>query len=474
MAQTKLHQLIASFDRQEAREVGKFLRSPFFNQRKDVVLLFEALSGSSNKGWPDKEKLFAGVYPGKTYHDANFHLLQSYLLKLLEQYLAVKQNREDPFARQYSLMQAYQRRGLPVHLRYAASGLKKWLDRQPRRDSRHYEHLRDLCWEEYQEEVASKPSGGLNLRELSEYTDIAYFSQKLRQICLLTAHQAVYTVDYDNWSRSQQHLFAYLEEQDLIKTPAIGLYYHGYFVLRSNGEESAHFEQFNALLLEHSHRFSEPEVRELYLIAINYCIRRVNMGDRSFFDHMLALYQRGLETGALLENGKLSRFTYHNVVAAALQTRAYEWAKDFLLKYRGQLDEKYQDNSFFYSYARLEYEQGHYDEALTLIHNANFQDVLLNLAAKTITLKIYYALREYDLLDAHLNAMNNFIRRKKVLGYHRENYLNILRYTRKLLLLNFYDKAAVAALRREVEGEKVLTEKDWFFELLAPPSASTK
>ena len=79
-------------------------------------------------------------------------------------------------------------------------------------------------------------------------------------------------------------------------------------------------------------------------------------------------------------------------------------------------------------------------------------------------LKSYYHLEEFDLLDAHLNAMNNFIRRNKVLGYHKANYLNIIRYTKKLIALNAYDKKAVELLRQLLMAEEKLTEKNWLLQ----------
>ena len=67
--------------------------------------------------------------------------------------------------------------------------------------------------------------------------------------------------------------------------------------------------------------------------------------------------------------------------------------------------------------------------ALKLLQKAEFGDLLLNLAARSLQLKIYYELQELDLLDSHLQAFRTFLRRKKELGYHRDNYLNTVRFT---------------------------------------------
>jgi len=68
----------------------------------------------------------------------------------------------------------------------------------------------------------------------------------------------------------------------------------------------------------------------------------------------------------------------------------------------------------------------------------------------------------FDLLHSQLDAMRNYIHRKRVLGYHRTNYLNIIRYTEKLIKLNMADKTAVSEFVTAVTAEEVLSEKTFF------------
>ena len=95
---------------------------------------------------------------------------------------------------------------------------------------------------------------------------------------------------------------------------------------------------------------------------------------------------------------------------------------------------------------------------------AEYKDLMLSLAAKMLQLKIFFELQEFDLLESHLQAIRAFIRRKKVMGYHRENYLNTVHFTQKLLESNAFDKPARAALRREIEETKAVAEKEWLLE----------
>jgi tetratricopeptide (TPR) repeat protein len=136
----------------------------------------------------------------------------------------------------------------------------------------------------------------------------------------------------------------------------------------------------------------------------------------------------------------------------------------FIPQYRTALERSYRDSAYSFNMARLKFARKAYDEALELLQHSNYHEPLLNMAAKTMSLKIYYALGEFDVLAAHLEAFIKYIRRKPGLGYHRNNYLLLAQLTQKLISLNRNDKAEVQALRQRIESEPVLTEREWLLE----------
>lgn len=464
MENSKLVQVLKSLEKKEYLELRKFLQSPYFNHRADVTALYELLATAikKKKRIPAKESLYQALFPKEPYQDARFHLLVSYLFKLVEQYLSVQGFLQEESHSKLGLIRSYRQRNLTSHFRQVANRLKKEIEENPIRDSVFYEQCRNLFWEEYQMKVAVEPSSrNLYLEDLSRMTDLAYCSQKIRQVCLLVVQRSIYKIE--DPEGMEFPIIVFVKEQGLMEVPAIGIYYHAfYFVQEIEGEK--HFQKFKSLLFAHVSIFSVSENRELFLMAVNFCIKQVNEGNKAYFQEMFQLYQKALALNVLLENGKLSRFTYSNAVASGIQTEAFDWAKEITYQYRDYLEEEYQESAFHFNLARIEFEQNNYSEALTSINQAYFPDLFFNLAAKTITLKIYFHLEEFDLLDAHLNAMNNFIRRNKVLGYHRTNYLNIIRYTKKMITLNTYDKEAIAQLISMVQEEEKLTERKWLLE----------
>lgn len=80
-------------------------------------------------------------------------------------------------------------------------------------------------------------------------------------------------------------------------------------------------------------------------------------------------------------------------------------------------------------------------------------------------IRIYYSEDEFQLLDALLESMKVYINRKKTLvAQHKVPFLNLIKYTKKLVRINPYDKEAKAKLRQEIVAAKSLISKDWFLE----------
>ncbi|MEO0779323.1 MAG: hypothetical protein AAF146_22355, partial [Bacteroidota bacterium] len=196
MEKSKLLQVLRRLEKREISALRKFLHSPFFNTREDVRRLYEFLLPSLHK--PQhlvKEKVFHTLFPDRPYSDRDFHLLVSYLFKLVEKYLATREFLQDELEVKTQLMKSYRQRHLPGHFQYTVGQLRRALHASEVEDSQYYERQRDIYWEEYQMKVATDPSRKLNLEELTRTTEIAFFAQKMRQICLLTAQRSVYTIE---------------------------------------------------------------------------------------------------------------------------------------------------------------------------------------------------------------------------------------------------------------------------------------
>lgn len=461
MEKSLLVQLLQDLTAVEKREARKFLISPFFNQRADLVRLFDFLLDEKTENSPELAHRAATDRPDFDAQESR--LLLSYLHRLLEQFLALKNFLAEKNQVELHLAIAYRKRGMTPAFHRTRKNLQNTLEKQPRRDADFHRTQHDLAWQEQYLATSADPTDAVRLRELSAQLDLEFISKKLHHRCLELAHAQVYQSDFQE--DVEEVLLAWAERRGWSEQPAVSVWATCFRMLREPSE-ATHFQNFKRRLLENGKFFSVEELRNPFLMAINHAVRRANEGGREWFREVFDLYRFGLENGFLFENGELSRFAYHNIAAAALQNGELDWAKNFIQNYRTYLARQYRDSSFSFNLARLEFTQKNYAAVLDLLQKANYRDPLLNLSAKTLLLKTWYELGETDPLAAHLDAMRNYIHRKRVIGYHRTNYLNIARFTDKLLKINFLDKSEIERLRSAVASEEHLTEREWFLERL--------
>lgn len=452
MNHVRLIRSIGALDSTELRRFRKFLQSPYFNSRKDVLDLFDSMvkpggENGSTKQEPEDEK--------------NLRLVASYLFRLLEQFLALEEVQMHDAVLDWHLAHRYKKRQLKGDAERVISRALNTLQAGPQRNATYFDWLYHLHFEELYDRETTPAEDEEPVRQLFKALDQAWLARKLRQICLLLNRKKVYRMEVP--IAFLPEAVQYVETENLSNHPVIGAYYFAYRMLTSETGESF-FRQLKTALFEHAACFSLDELRELHLMALNFCIRQINVSNRAYFHEALDLYREGLDKSTLLENGHLSRFTYHNIVAAGLQCGELEWVDQFMLQYKNAMERSYRDSTYSFNRAKLAYARGQRRDALGLLQSANYRDLLLNLPAKALALKIYYELDEPDVLQNHLAAMRTFIHRKRVIGYHRTNYLNLIRVTQKLLSINVFDKKALQEFRQQVSAEDPLTEKEWVLE----------
>ena len=256
------------------------------------------------------------------------------------------------------------------------------------------------------------------------------------------------------------------ETNDLLETPAVGLYYFCYKFQTDLPGAGQHFERFRLLLDTHAEAFPQDELRTLYLLAINFGIKKINQSAEGWLRVTLDLYQGALARKLLLENGQISRFAFNNIIAIALKLGELDWVERFILEHKNLLERQWREATASLGLSRVAYARRDFKTALLNLQRSDYKDLINNLTAKTLQLKIFYESGEYDLLENHLKGMKNYIRRHTSIGYHRTNYGLIVAYTQQLMGLDYKKKEAVGALRAAIIAEEILTEKEWFLEML--------
>lgn len=253
----------------------------------------------------------------------------------------------------------------------------------------------------------------------------------------------------------------FLHENNTIQSPLVKLYFD-LFQAFIKPEDPQHLHSLLASIDFHQAHLALHEIKSVYLLALNLCIKAWNAGKAEFGKIAFQLYQKGLKNDIFLENGYLDRFTYHNIAIAGLGLKEFQWTEAFLHEYKSKLEDKYREGAYRFSLAGLYYHKGDFGEALPLLQYTEFKDILHALESRKMMLKIFYEQEEYDVLESLLDSFKHFIRRQKRLTYHRQNYLNFIHFLEKILK----EPADHQSLRTQIEKSDNLPEKAWLLSKL--------
>lgn len=461
-----LTSLLSKISPPEWQRLRKFVHSPYHNSRTDIKELFDHLYQARKKQKDEEINLiviYRRAFPHLSGDEKQMRYLFSYFKKLVEQFLVHEQWSNDEARAQLTLAHVLRhRQGERLVNRTLEKVRRKLLKGSFRNADYHYKR-----YLYYKEQFAftdqQSRSTAISLQEMSDEWTICFVAERLRQACQALTYSQVSQKEFR--PDLLDPIFNLLKESPFLKLPSIAIYFHLYHMLNGSilGD---HFAKFRRLIAKDKAKFPAGELKEMYLLAINYGIRRFNKGEKNFLQEVFNLYKEGLMLGVFIENGHLSRFSYKNIAMAGLGLEAYDWVEDFLYTYKDKIHPAYRQDTFNYNLAIFYYRKPDYPKAMQLLGQVEFDDVLNTLQAKSMLLKIYYDVGETEALYSLLDSFKIYVYRQRLLGYHKSNYLNLIRFVQAILRLRPYDEKAKSTLRKKIGDTKALAEKAWLLSKL--------
>ncbi|MBL7795832.1 MAG: hypothetical protein JNJ90_04940 [Saprospiraceae bacterium] len=475
MTESFLLYTLRRLDAKELRTLCRVVQCEVFNRRPEVSRLCDYIadqvaSAHGRRSAPEEslarilgpERLFAAAFPGAPYDNRALRHTMSYLLDVVRRYLAFSDMETSPADRHFYLCRALRRRGLDELLTNEWSRADSQMREAPERDARWHFDRYDLHQERLEARAPRERSATLDLQPLHNHLTVFYLSEMLRQACSALTHQAIGAQPYDkNLLQTVLHLAE--SGNWLTDHPAVALYFHLCKALLEP-EQPAHFESWKTVLATNSGQFAPVELRGLHLLGINYCIRRMNSGDKAFVREAFELYRSGLEKELLAESGWLSGFTYKNIIRIGTALGEQEWVQGFFENYKTALHPRERDALYRYNLAFLYFQKQDFARAMPLLQQLDLEDRLNLLDARRMLLRSYYELGEHKALESLLTSFGAYLRRQKDLGYHLDLNLNLVRFTRKLLETRPGNKKALEKLREQIVATEQVAEKAWLLE----------
>jgi hypothetical protein len=438
----------------------KFLRSPYHNERGELVELFRALRENPLLA-DDRAQLWAFLFSEKKFDDARCRKLLSDLCALVLHFWALEKQSEKPGELVLATAHRQFELGLADEAEKSLAGLIGKLRETAADDADHAL----LVFRAEQLLADGRSEARKNTFPNDGRSEMLHFFYLVQSFQLLAEQ-----FNYAHVVRPMEPTVPSPVQKALLEPSDIPLLeaWRLAVLSLSAADPDPHGNALIELLRHHSDDFAREDLFRLYTIAQNFCIRRLNAGEIRFRETLLELYERRTNDGLLTLRGVLPHGEFKNMVTLALHLKAFERAERFIRELSGLLPPEIRDNAFSYNLAKLHFERGDFEKVIEGLRDVVYEDVFYAVGSRWMLLRTYYELGEFLAFDALLDSFRHFLRRTKSLsGVHRKEYLHALRFIHKLSTLDHRDSARRAALREAVEKAPVLYGKRWFLEQLS-------
>ncbi len=447
----------------EKRKIREGLASPFFNKNNKLIVLYAIIEASPQEdGDVLKQQVHEALFPGTPYDDLVIRHLCSKLLKKAEELLVHYGYQQQPTKNQLGTTALYADKQLDLHYASANRQLEKQIEaeEEPKLDDYQLLIAHTQIKERFAEQQESRRQS-TQLQQLNDHIDKYYFLAKLKLACSTASYQRVFKQQYDVHLIDEllQLADTIYKNDDLIR-----LYSLAYRTLGDGDAEKA-FKQLKKGLAD-TPKAHPNELRDLHTLAQNFCIRQVNSGAEAYFKQLFDLYKISLEQELILHDATQFPPAFKNMVSVALRLKEVKWVEKFIKHYSQYLEEESRDDHLNYNLARLNFELGRYEKVGELIMQMPFNDLFITLNARMLQIKASVELAEDQLALSLIDSFRQFLQRRKKLGYHQRNFLNNIRYTKRIIYLSNKEKDR-NELRKRIEQEEQLTERRWLLGKLA-------
>ncbi len=463
MNNSKLITLLRTLSSSELTELGDFVASPYFNKREEVIRLFDFLfqfGPTFDDDSLQKDTAFKYVFPGESYDDKQLAYQMNYLLKLSEQFIARKVYESRANAEELDTLRGFVDRKLPKHYGFLQKKVEKDIDGVQEKNHIYWQNqlnLKAIAVDFFTSK--KKRSADPSFQELSDALDDYYCFEKLRYGCTMASLQAFVSAEFKIGMIDELNEF--LDASESID-PHINLYRNLFLSIRDNNDES--FWAFQKLLKENQDFVDEEERREMYLLGINYCAKRIRSGESSFFNTTLDMYVEGIENRALYEGGHLSHWTFTNVVKLALGLKKYELLENFMDQHAANVHPNHQVDAEHLNRAELLYHKKDYPGVLDNLNKLEYSDFYYRLASRLLLLKAYHAQGFVEPMLSQLAAFTMYLRRnKEISNQMKKPYLN---FCQLLALIMRSRPEKINKVREKIQETNPVTDKTWLLETL--------
>lgn len=466
MKNSQLFEGLKSLSKNEFHEFGKFVNSPYHNNRREVVRFYEAVK----KYYPlfdskalTEEKIFKKVYPGKRFNLAAIRKAVSLTLNLVMDFYAVSSFKENALEYNVKLMYKLHERKLPAMFEKKAKNTDE-LFRKAKHTFDYYEskfnYTSILFGHRYKKN--EKATVYKLQAELDDFTEF-FISILLLLYRRLSSMSRIYNIKYE--MKFYDEVLEFISLHDFKEVTLVSLYYN--MLMLMNTDEEKYFTELQKDRDKFEDKLSDLEQHNIYVILVEYCIKRIGKGDVVFRKQQFGITKTFLKKNLLpKETGYMEPYFFTSIVRNASNLKEFNWLDDFIKSYKNKLDPELVEEITHYSLAIVEFDKGNYEKSLKHLSTINPKSLNMKLDVKNLSILNHYELGYNEELISQIDTYKHFLHRdKNTADSLKQRDTNFIKFVSALVRIKLNEKSeSVLNLKKEIEETHYFNLKEWLLE----------
>ena len=469
---TKLIILLKTFSTGEIEKFENFVKSPFFNKSSQIV----QFSGLLRNSYPnftkiDKSIIYNSIYPGEEYKDKKLRDLFSRTLKLCEDFLSQIEFDKMTLTKSKLILKQYSGRNLKRHFDSKGKEAKLIMDKETEKGCYYFQERYELfrIIRKYNENFRKQGTG----REFFEdYTD---------EIKLMTDYLTFMILEYgnvlsvENYALNYEYKFGlhdmillYLNNNPPADEPVIDIL-HRIHLFYKEKEELSYYRSLKKSIDKYINNFEYWDRKIIYVLLFNITKLLTHRKIEGFKEENYILLKESLDFGLYpKENNYFIDTSYISVASNAMTEKDFDWAQEFMDKYKDKLDPAKKENTYRLCKSIMEFRKKNFDAALKGLSGLTITDFHFQNKVFNVKLKIFYETGKYESAKSLIDAYRHYLKlKRKQPEFMIVRFSNYVNFVSRLVNIHLGgDPKNVIAIKRDIQNTDTfeVESKTWLLE----------
>ena len=470
MKSSKLTELLASLSKDEFRKLGDFLKSPFFNKSRYLILFYRELKKYyyKNNFEINRERLYKNIFKGAKYNDQAFRSLSSDFVKIVEKFMWHLNSENNLLMQKTCSLIEYRVRGLSKNFKSISNEIEIMRKENVNKNEEYYYLgiVLEIEKMEFGNENIIQPYKNYFLN-INNNIDLFLVKSKLSilKTMLLRAWFSDEKVDYTEYMFIEE-VTGYIEkEKENIKANHLTIYMdHLFLKMYFEPQNERHYFLLKEYILKNLDLFTAEEANEKYLSLENYCTKKKFENNEVFQRESLNLFKSFEKKGIFDKLLPVSSVTFYNSFYSALSNKDITYSEYLLAKYSHKLSAEHKKELTELCMALLSYSKKKYTDAMLHLKKIRYLNYFYYLRSKVTMIKIGYETDDIETVIFEIDNIKHYLKRNKKLiqaHLHYDGILNFIKIVNKMLKKYDLKKEELLKIKKEFETTNPLDSMQW-------------